>query len=70
MERSGHLNEKDIKSFTQGFQVVKKELKSSLPSQVESGSELSYLIPETINFAQVNRFPTGTRKSWLKETLK
>ena len=46
MERSGHLNEKDIKSFTQGFQVVKKELKSSLPSLGESGSEVSKFIPE------------------------
>ena len=37
---------------------------------VESGSEVSHLIPEPRNFAEVKKLPENTNKTWLKATLK
>ena len=36
----------------------------------ESGSEVSHLIPEPRNFAEVTRLAENIRKTWLKATLK
>ena len=36
----------------------------------ESGSELSYLIPESRNFAEVKKLSDDIKTPWLKATLK
>ena len=36
----------------------------------ESGSEVSYLIPEPRNFAEVTKLSENIKKPWLKATLK
>ena len=36
----------------------------------ESGSEISYFIPEPRNFAELTRFSADTRKLWMKAILK
>ena len=36
----------------------------------ESGSEVSYFIPETRNFAEKTRLSDDINKPWLKATLK
>ena len=36
----------------------------------ESGSEVSYFIPDTINFSEGTRFSDDINKPWLKATLK
>ena len=36
----------------------------------ESGSEVSYFIPDPGNFAEVTRFSDDIKKPWLKATLK
>ena len=37
---------------------------------VESGSEVSYLIPEPRKFAEVTKLSENIKKPWLKSTLK
>ena len=37
---------------------------------VESGSDVSYLIPETRIFAEATKLPENIKKPWLKATLK
>ena len=39
-------------------------ISQALPSLVESGSEVSYFIPEPINFAEVTRLSEDIRKPW------
>ena len=46
------------------------ELKNSLPTFGYSGSEVSQIIPEPRNFAEVTRLPADFKKAWLKSTLK
>ena len=36
----------------------------------ESGSEVSYFIPEPRNFAEVKKLSENIKKPWIKETLK
>ena len=47
-----------------------KEISQALSILGESGSEVSYFIPEPRNFSEVTRLSEDTRKSWIKATLK
>ena len=50
------------------FTNVVKEILQDLPTLGESGSEVSYFIPEPRNFAEVTIFPDEIKKPWLKST--
>ena len=52
------------------FKAVVKEFLQDLPILSESGSEVSYFIPETRKFAEVNRLLDDIKKTWLKATQK
>ena len=52
------------------FETVVNKLSVELPIFGESGSEISYLIPEPRKFAKFIRLLEDTRKHWLKATLK
>ena len=51
------------------FKAVVYEISQVLPILGESSSEVSYLIPETRSFAELNRLVEGIKKPWLKVTL-
>ena len=46
------------------------DILQDLPTLGEYGSEVSYFIPEPINFAEVTRLSEYIKKPWLKATLK
>ena len=48
------------------FKAVINELSQALPILDESGSEVSYFIPEPRNLAEVNIISEDIRKPWLK----
>ena len=52
------------------FKNVVKEISQYLPTLSESGSEVSYFIPEPRNFAEVTRFSDYIKKPWLKAIQK
>ena len=52
------------------FKAVINEISQDLPILDESESEVSYFIPEPINFAEVTIFSDDIKKPWLKATLK
>ena len=52
------------------FKTVVKEISQDLPPLGESGSEVSHVIPEPRNFAEVTKLSDDMKKPWLKETLK
>ena len=52
------------------FKADVKEISKVLPILGESGSEFSYFIPESRNFAEVTRFSDDIKKPWLKATQK
>ena len=52
------------------FKTVVKDISQDLPPLGESGSDVSYLIPEPRNFAKVNRLSDYIKKPWLKATKK
>ena len=52
------------------FKAVVKEISKDLPIFGESGSEVSYFIPEPRNFSDVTRLSDDINKPWLKATLK
>ena len=52
------------------FKAVVNEILQVLPILGESGSEVSYFIPEPRNFAEVNRLSEDINKPLLKATLK
>ena len=52
------------------FKAVVNEILQVLPIFGEFGSEVSYFIPESRNYAEVTRFPDYMKKLWLKATLK
>ena len=51
------------------FSTFVKEILQELTALVESGSEVSHLIPEPRNFAEVTKLSENIRKPWLKATL-
>ena len=52
------------------FRAVVNDISLALPIFDGSGSEVSYFIPEPINFAEVTRLSLDIKKTWLKESLK
>ena len=52
------------------FKVVVKEILQDLPILGESGSEVSYFIPEPRNFAEVTRLSDYIKKPWLETNMK
>ena len=58
------------KGLQKVFKTAVKEIWQDLPTLGESGSEVSYLIPDHRNFAEVNRLSDENKKPWLKSTLK
>ena len=72
MEWKGVL--KDTRSMGKGLHkviiTVVKEISQELTPLGESGSEVSHLIPEPRNFAEVTKLSKNIKKPWLKETLK
>ena len=58
------------KGLLKVFKTVVKELSQDLPPLGESSSEVSYLITEPRNFAEVAKFSDEINKPWLKATQK
>ena len=52
------------------FKTVVKEISQHLPPLGESGSEVSYFIPELRKFSEVTRLSGDIKKPWLKANLK
>ena len=52
------------------FSTTVKEISQEWATLGESGSEVSNLIPEPRNFAEVTKLSENIRKPWLKATLK
>ena len=52
------------------FNTVVKEISQDSPILGESGSEVSYFIPEPRNFAEVTRLSEDINKPWIKLTIK
>ena len=52
------------------FKTVVKNISQYLTTLGESGSEVSYFIPETRNVSEVTRFSDDINKPWLKTTQK
>ena len=52
------------------FKYVINEISPFLPILGESGSEVSYFVPEPKTFSEVTRLSEDINKPWLKETLK
>ena len=59
-----------VKGLHKVFKAVVNEILLDLPILCESGSEVSYIIPESRTFAEVNRLSENINKPWLKATLK
>ena len=52
------------------FKAVVNETSQFLPIFSEYGSKVSYIIPEPVNFSEVNRLSSDIKKSLLKATLR
>ena len=52
------------------FKTVVKEISQYLPPLGESGSEVSHLIPEPRNFAEVTKLSEDINKPWIKKNIK
>ena len=52
------------------FSTVVKYISQELATLGESGSEVSYFIPEPRSFAEVTKLSENIRKPWPKATLK
>ena len=52
------------------FKTFVKDILQDLPIFGESGSEVSYFIPEPRNFSEVTRFSDDIKKTWLNVTQK
>ena len=52
------------------FKAIVNDIFQALPILGESGSEVSYFIPEPRNFAEVTRLSEDIKKPWLNATLK
>ena len=59
-----------VKGLHKVFKYVVDELNNSLHTLSETGSEVSYFIPEPRNLSKVTRLPTNVKKSWSKSTFK
>ena len=71
-ERKGALKDTQnmSKCLHKVFKTSVKYISQYLPPLIESGSKVSYFIPEPRKFAEVTKFSDDIKKPWLKETLK
>ena len=58
------------KGLHKDFKAGNNNISQALPILGESGSEVSYLLPEPRNFAEVTRLLEDIKKPWLKVTIK
>ena len=49
------------------FKDVVYNISQVLPILGESGSEVSYFIPETRNFSELTRLSDDIKKTWIKQ---
>ena len=70
MVRSIIINVKSGKGLHKLFKAIINDISQALSILGESGSEVSYFIPEPRNFAEVTRLSEDIKKLWLKATLK
>ena len=59
-----------VKGLHKVFNTVVNDILQVLPIFGESGSEVSYLITELRNFAEVSRLSENINKTWIKSILK
>ena len=59
-----------VKGLHKVFKTVVNDILQVLPIFGESGSEVSYLITELRNFAEVSRLSENINKPWIKSILK
>ena len=57
------------KGLQKVFKTIVKDVYQNLPPLGESGSEVSYFIPESRNFAEVKKLSDYIKKPWLESTL-
>ena len=59
-----------VKGLHKVYKAAVKLILQYLPPLGESGSEVSYFIPETRHFAEVKQLSDDIKKNWLKATQK
>ena len=59
-----------VKGLHKVFSTIVKDISQELTPLVESGSEVSYFIPEPRNFFEVTKLSENINKPWIKATLK
>ena len=59
-----------VKGLHKVYKAFIQDISQYLPILGESGSNVSYFIPEPRNFAEVTRFSYDREKTWLKATQK
>ena len=59
-----------VKGLHKVFSTIVLEISQEFTTLGESGSEISYFIPEPRNFSEVTKLPDDIKKPWLKATLK
>ena len=59
-----------VKGLHNLFKAIVNDISQCLPILGESGSEVSYFIPEPRKFSQVTILSEDINKPWLKATLK
>ena len=59
-----------VKGLQNVFSTTVKDISQELTALEESGSEVSYFIPEPRNFTEVKKLSENIRNPWLKATLK
>ena len=70
MEGSVIIYDKQCKGLHKLFMNVVKEISQALTILDESGSEVSYFIPEPRNFEEVTRLSADIKKPWITSTQK
>ena len=58
------------KGLQKVFKTAVNEISQYLPPLGESGSDVSYFIPEPRNFSKVTKLSDGINKPWVKVTQK
>ena len=58
-----------VKVLHNVFKAFVNDILQAFSSLGESGSEVSYFIPEPRRFAEVTRLSEYIKKPWIKETL-
>ena len=59
-----------VKGLNKLFKAIVNDIFQDLTILGESGSEVSYFIPEPRNFTEVTRLSQDIKKTWFKANLK